>query len=140
MISFQVVHYGTYACGNCSLVLHVFCLLAYLYYYLNIKFLSNSDSCLPRLYVMAFTSGLIDARSDSDFSVQIQLNGDVRTSILYNRPGNDYFSNKGDLWDLSFLSFGFSESCIKISEMSIVDSDIELDDWNVETIGTVVGD
>ena len=92
---------------------------------------------------MAFTSGLSDAGSDSDFSVQNQLNGDVRTSILYNRPGNDYFPNKGDLWDLSFPLFGFSESCIKISEIeriSIVDSGIELHDWNVETIGTVVGD
>ena len=47
---------------------------------------------------------------------------------------------KGDLWDLSFPSFGYFESCIKISEierMLIVDSGIELDDWNVVTL---VGD
>ena len=92
---------------------------------------------------MAFTSGLSDAGSDSNFSVQIQLNGEVRASLLYDRLGNDFYSKKGDLWDFLFSSFGFSESCIKISEierMSIVDSGIESDDWNVETIVTLVGD
>ena len=92
---------------------------------------------------MAFTSGLSGAGSDSDFSVEIQLNGEVRTSRLYNRPGNDFDYNKGDLWDWLFSSFGFSENCIKISEIeriSIVDSGIESDDWNIETIVTLVDD
>jgi hypothetical protein len=92
---------------------------------------------------MAFTSGLSDAESDSDFSVQIQLNGDVRDLLLYNRQGNDFLANKGDLWDFLFSSFGFSESCIKISEIervSIVQSGTESDNWNIETIVTLVGD
>ena len=92
---------------------------------------------------MAFTSGLSGAGSDSAFSVEIQLNGEVRTSQLYNRPGNDFDDNKGDLWDLLFSSFSFSESCIKISEIeriAIVDSGIESDDWNIETIVTLVDD
>ena len=84
-----------------------------------------------------------NAGSDSDFSVQIQLNGEVRTSLLYDRLGNDFQFNKGDLWELLFSSFGFSENCIKISEIeriSIVDSGIESDDWNIETIVTLVDD
>ena len=92
---------------------------------------------------MAFTSGLSDAGSDTDFSVQIQLNGQVRTSLLYDRLGNDFQYNKGDLWELLFSGFGFSENCIKISEIeriSIVDSGIESDDWNIETIVTLVDD
>ena len=41
------------------------------------------------------------------------------------------------------MSFPPFESCIKISEierMSIVDGCIEVDDWNVETTITLVGD
>ena len=91
---------------------------------------------------MAFTSGLSGAGSQSDFSVRIQLNGDVRTVLLYNRPGDDYRANKGDLWDLFFSSFGFSERCISTSDIervSIVGNEHD-DDWSIETIVTLVGD
>ena len=91
---------------------------------------------------MAFTSGLSGAESDSDFSVRIQLNEDVQTVLLYNRPGDDYEANKGDLWDFFLSNFSFSESCISLSDIqrvSIFLSGYD-DDWNVETIVTIVGD
>ena len=55
---------------------------------------------------------------------------------LYDRPGNDYTSNKGDLWELSL-----SSGCIKISEIQRV-SVIENgnDGWNIESIVTLVSD
>ena len=97
---------------------------------------------MSRLYIIAFTSGLSGAGSQSDFSVRIQLNKDVQTVLLYNRPGDDYRENKGDLWDIPFSSFGFSERCISISDierMSIVGNEHD-DDWSIETIVTLVGD
>ena len=61
---------------------------------------------------MAFTSDLSGASSDSSHSIQLQYNGAVKTMDLYDRPGNDYTLNKGDLWELSL-----SSGCIKFSEI-----------------------
>ena len=94
-----------------------------------------SGSCLSKLYVMAFTSGLSGASSDTSHSVQLQYNGAVKTMDLYNRPGDDYLSNKGDLWELSL------SACIKIPEIqrvSIVENGN--DGWNIESIVTLVSD
>ena len=77
--------------------------------------------------------------SDTSHSVQLDSNGVVRTRSLYDRPGDDYLSNKGDLWSFSFSSFGFS--CVRISDIdrvSIVES--ANDGWNIETIVTLVSD
>ena len=78
--------------------------------------------------------------SDTSHSVQLESNGIVRTRSLYNRPGDDYLSNKGDLWSFSFSS-SFGLSCIRISDIdrvSIVESGN--DGWNIETIVTLVSD
>lgn len=61
---------------------------------------------------MAFTSDLSGASSDSSHSIQLQYNGAVKTMDLYDRPGNDYTLNKGNLWELSL-----SSGCIKFSEI-----------------------
>ena len=101
----------------------------------------DSGSCLSRLYIMAFTSGLGEAESDISHSIQIQLNGVVRTLSLYDRPGDDFQANKGDIWDIGFSSFGFSDSCIRIPEIdrvSIVENGN--DGWNIGTIMTLVSD
>ena len=94
-----------------------------------IAFYHVSDSCLLRLYVMAFTSGVSGASSDSSHGIQIQYNGAVKTMALYDRPGDDYMSNKDDLWELSL------SGCIKfrdIQRVSIVASGN--DRWNIESI------
>ena len=64
----------------------------------------------------------------------------MRTASLYDRPGDDYQSNKGDLWTISFSSFGFSDSCIRIPEIQRVSIVLPTgnDDWNVETVVTLV--
>ena len=77
-------------------------------------------TCLISLYIIAFTSGVSDGQSDSNYSVQLQSNGAVRPVSLDDRPGDDYQSNKGDLWSISFSSFGFSDSCIRIPEIQRV--------------------
>ena len=84
---------------------------------------------------MAFTSGVSGASSDSNHGIQIQYNGTVKTMALYDRPGDDYMSNKGDLWELSL------SGCIKfrdIQRVSIVASGN--DGWNIESIVTLVSD
>ena len=91
---------------------------------------------------MAFTSGKEHAGSDSDQSVEVQLkNGDTQSKILYNRPGNDMLENKGDLWNIKFSSFGFSDSCIKIGEIkSVAITASSTDGWNIESIATFIED
>ena len=94
-----------------------------------------SDSCLSKLYVMAFTSGVSGANSDSSHSIQLQYNGATKTMDLYNRPGDDYLSNKGDLWELSL------SGCIKFPEIqgvSVVENGN--DGWNIGSIVTLVSD
>ena len=87
---------------------------------------------------MAFTSDLREADSDTDYSIEIQSNGVVRIFPLYDRSGNDYLKNKGDLWDFMLTS---SENCMTIAEIervSVVENGD--DDWNIETIVTLVSD
>ena len=87
---------------------------------------------------MGFTSNLWAAGSDTSHGIQIQYNtGAVRTMTLYDRPGDDYKPNKGDLWELS-LSGGH---CIKLRDIIRV-SIFEKgnDGWNIESIVTLVSD
>ena len=51
--------------------------------------IDSTDACLDKLYIMAFTSGIDNAQSDSAHAVEILAAGDVRTLQLYNLPGND---------------------------------------------------
>ena len=84
---------------------------------------------------MAFTSGVSGANSDSSHSIQLQYNGVMKTMDLYDRPGDDYLSNKGDLWELSL------SGCIKFPEIqgvSVVENGN--DGWNIGSIVTLVSD
>ena len=97
-------------------------------------------TCLTLLYIIAFTSGITNGQSDTSHSIQLESNGVVQTvSLIYNRPGDDYQSHKGDLWSMRFSSFHFSDSCIRIPEIqrvSLVESGN--DGWNIQTIVTLV--
>ena len=96
-------------------------------------------TCLTLLYIIAFTSGITNGQSDTSHSIQLESNGVVQTVSLYDRPGDDYQSHKGDLWSMRFSSFHFSDSCIRIPEIqrvSLVESGN--DGWNIQTIVTLV--
>ena len=88
----------------------------------------------------AFTSGLGYAGSDSSFYLALQLkNGETKRVLLYDRPGDDMLSYKGDLWTLEIDSFGFEQLCIRkkdIAKVSIVAGGN--DGWNIESIITVL--
>lgn len=93
-------------------------------------------SCLSTLYVMAFTSGLPSAGSDSPYQIQLHYNsGTVRTISLYDRPGDDYLENKGDLWQFSL------SGCITLSAISQVSIVADgTDGWNIGSVVTLVRD
>ena len=98
-----------------------------------------ADACITKLYIMAFTSGLRYAGADRVHAVQIHARRYVRTVRLYDRPGNDYYPHKGDLWKINFAAFHFPY-CIKIGDIrriSIVAA--STDGWNIDSIVTIVG-
>ena len=101
----------------------------------------STDLCLTVLYIMAFTSGLENAESDTRHTVEIQASGEVQQQQLHDRPGDDYTSNKGDLWKMNISTFGFRDVCITLSEIqrvSIVASGN--DGWNIDSIVTLIKD
>ena len=100
----------------------------------------STDTCLDKLYIMAFTSGRKSAGSDSDHTVEIRAGGYVRKLRLYDRPENDYSKHKGDLWKYNIASNHFPFSCLtirKIKRVSIIESGN--DGWNIDSIVTLVG-
>ena len=90
---------------------------------------------------MAFTSGHANSGSHTSHSVEIRANDQVKHLVLYDRPGNDMLSHKGDLWKINIADFHFSDSCITINEIQnvyIVEGGN--DGWNIESIATFVRD
>ena len=84
---------------------------------------------------MAFTSGLSGADSDTSHNIELQYSGYVRTMTLYDRSGDDYQSNKGDLWEFSL------SGCVTLSAITRVSvAENGNDGWNIESIVTLVRD
>ena len=90
---------------------------------------------------MAFTSGVSGGGSDAGHSVELHTCDQTRNLQLPNLPGDDYLSNKGDLWKLNISDFLFTGSCITLSDIKRV-SIIERsnDGWHIESIATFVLD
>ena len=102
--------------------------------------IDSTDACLDKLYIMAFTSGINNAQSDSAHSVEILAGGHVRDLRLYNLPVDEHSQNKGDLWKYNITSFNFPFSCLNISKIQkvyIIES--SNDGWNIDSIVTLVG-
>ena len=103
--------------------------------------MSSTASCLTEIYVIAFTSGVSGGDADEHHNIEIQASGEVQHLQLYNRPGDDMLSNKGDLWKINFSSFGFVDSCITIGEIEKVYITENNDDgWHIQSIMTLVQD
>ena len=90
---------------------------------------------------MAFTSGEPCSSSDTGHGIQLQSGSEENAILLPDRPGDDYESNKGDLWDISLSSFGFSDDCMTINEIQRVSIVARgSDGWNIGSIVTLVRD
>ena len=94
--------------------------------------------CYQSLYILAFTSGKKHAGSNDAAKVEMRLrSGETRLVRLYNRPGDDYAKNKGDLWKISLSSFGFTDKCITrsdIKNLALVEGG--RDGWNIDSVVT----
>ena len=96
--------------------------------------------CATHLYVMAFTSGLKDAGSDTAHSVGL-YSKEHKYVTLPNNPGNDMTRNKGDLWTIPIEQFGFEEKCIWKDDISNVAIENGGDGgWNIGSIVTMIGE
>ena len=62
---------------------------------------------------------------------------ETRSVRLYNRPGDDYYSHKGDLWKIPISDFHFSDGSITVSEIiGIAITERSTDGWHIESIVT----
>lgn len=100
-------------------------------------FTTHADYCLSSLYVIAFTSGVPSGGADAGHSVELRTATESRTVRLYNRPGDDYDSHKGDLWKIPISSFHFTDACVTIPELrGIAITEHSNDGWHIESIVT----
>ena len=102
---------------------------------------SCTGACLDSLLVIGFTSGLAHADTNDRHSVKIKLTDqETSTSLLPNRPGDDYLMHKGELWTIDFANdFSFTSSCVKKSDIEFIAIIASgNDNWNIETIVTFV--
>ena len=88
---------------------------------------------------MAFTSGIPYGGSDSGHDVEVRVNGVTGVKTLPDRPGNDYYPHKGDLWKISFKYDLHFYSCVTKGDIeSIAITENSNDGWSIETIVTFV--
>ena len=104
----------------------------------NIRYIFISAACLQSLYILAFTSGRKNAGSDMSHKVEVRAAGETKVIKLPNRPGNDYYPYKGDLWELTFKDLGFS-CCVTLKDLDHVAIESGGNDgWNIDSIVTYV--
>ena len=88
---------------------------------------------------MAFTSGVAsaDVVDENGHSVELRTANETRSLTLYDRPGDDYFAHKGDMWKLPISDFHFTDPCItfpKLQGVALLEH--SFDGWQVESVVT----
>ena len=97
--------------------------------------------CLDKLYVFAYTAGGRFAGSDTAHKIEVRAGGEVHLTELYDRKGDDYKANKGDVWIFSFSDdFNFSKCIRKPDIEGITLKPGGNDGWNVESVITFAYD
>ena len=97
----------------------------------------STGQCINFLYVMAYTSDLREAGSDTDHRISLEVNGSTRTGHFPSLPGNDFYPNRGDIWKLHLTDFFGFTGCITksdIDHISVLQG--STDNWNIESIVT----
>ena len=91
-------------------------------------------SCIKRVLIYATTSGSFLAGTNGDISINLGYYGRNSTVKLYDRPGNDFERNKGDLWYYNINQF-YSESCVIFSGIDKVQLIADtIDGWIVSDV------
>jgi hypothetical protein len=109
--------------------------------YGNIQHSVYYQPCISEIYVIGFTTGRKHAGSNDDHHIELHTtDGKSYTAELYNRAGDDYLQNKGDLWTFTPQSFGI-KSCLRKGQIDGVLFVAGGDDgWMIETAMTVYRD
>ena len=71
-------------------------------------------SCIERILIYATTSGDFLSGTNGEISINLGYYGHNSTVKLYNRPGNDFERNKGDLWYYNIDQF-YSDICVTVN-------------------------
>ena len=72
-------------------------------------------------------------------AVEVRTATETRSVALYDRPGDDYLSNKGDLWKIPISDFESTDDCITVSELiGIAITERSTDGWHIESVVTFV--
>ena len=90
---------------------------------------------------MAFTSGVKHAGSDDSPHMTIELTTREKKDVrLYDRPGNDMYPHKGDLWKFRISALHFkTDTCIRKSDIKeIIIHNGGKDGWNIESVVTIL--
>ena len=100
-------------------------------------------TCATKLYVMAFTSGLLHADSVNFPTITVKLtNGEEKSVQLYDHPDvNDMMIDKGDLWKFPINAFQFTINNGCVTKSDIVQVTIKNggnDGWNIESVVTTL--
>ena len=86
---------------------------------------------------MAYTSDRIYAHASASHKIRLQVNGLASARFLPDLPGNDYISNRGDIWKLHLKDFFGFTGCITINDIDhITILHGNNDGWNIESIVT----
>ena len=62
---------------------------------------------------------------------------ETRSVALYDRPGDDYLKNKGDLWKIPISDFLFTDKCITVSELQgVAFIERSTNGWHIDSVVT----
>lgn len=90
---------------------------------------------------MAFTGDSPNAQTTDQHYIELTMRGEVRAVELPLVTGLEFQRNKGDIWALDLIDFGFTESCIlqeDVEGIAIVESGT--DGWLINSVVTMLQD
>ena len=81
----------------------------------------------------------MNSGSNDRHNIEVTAAGQIMSIQLPNLPGNDYLTNKGDLWKLSFKDdLGFMD-CVTLGDLdAIAIVANSTDGWNIDSVASYV--
>ena len=76
-----------------------------------------ANQCITQFIIVGYTGDVSDAGSDDSFAFKLEKYGVGIETPLYERDGDDFESNHGDVWYISPDSFGYS-GCVKFKSIT----------------------
>ena len=91
--------------------------------------------CIQQFFIIAITSNLLNAGTDDSPFLVIDTYYNSYKTELYDRYGDDYTKNKGDIWYYNTTNSPFNGDCITPCEIYNIEfQENGSDGWNFETV------